>query len=489
MPGTTPRQLAGPTPAGVAVLALAAIALLATSAPLPTLHSQVVGEAALSPGETVERELRIHLDPEAGPPSLARVSVGFESSIGLSRSYTDQATAELTEAHDAFGSFPVDEDASPRCAEGCDLVYRIDLRAGPDVLPASVARYTADVEFQFRSGPYPDAAWLTTELDGAASGPPSPLWAFLAGVVGLVAGIAAGPAVARRLGPAWPRRSTIALIVLLLAPLVWLYVTRLVSLLAVWDQLRLGSPLYVLFLVDPWSIALLGTLAWGLWRGFHRRDVDGGWLLGLAAVATVGLAGLWLGDLVGEAAIVQPLVAALAFAVLGGLGGLIIGQAWRTDARAWHDRGWAAAAVLSHGVVIAGFGFLAMNAMYERIRERQRLPAARPARRGGGPVPALVPRRPRGAHPGRPDHRRAGGAGRLRDRVRHDIGRRHQLTVRAREPGGDDRDGRVDRGARDGVLPDAPAGRIDRRRRRRRSPRAPDRAPGGFSPPRAARRR
>ena len=365
MPGTTPRQLAVPTPAGVAVLALAAIALLATSAPLPTLHSQVVGEATLSPGETVERELRIHLDPEAGPPSLARVSVGFESSVGLSRSYTDQATAELTEAHDAFGSFPADEDASARCAEGCDLVYRIDLRAGPDVLPASVARYTADVEFQFRSGPYPDAAWLTTELDGAASGPPSPLWAFLAGLVALVAGIAAGPAVARQLGPAWPRRSTIALIVLLLAPLVWLYVTRLVSVLAQWDQLRLGSPLYVLFLVDPWSIALLGTLAWGLWRGSRRRDLDGGWLLGLAAVATVGLGGLWLGDLVGEAAIVQPLVAALAFALLGGLGGLIIGEAWRTDERAWHDRGWAAAAVLSHGVVIAGFGFLAMNAMYD----------------------------------------------------------------------------------------------------------------------------
>ena len=235
------------------------------------------------------------------------------------------------------------------------------------MLPASVARYTADVEFQFRSGPYPDAAWLTTELDGAASGPPSPLWAFLAGVVALVAGIAAGPAVARQLGPAWPRRSTIALIVLLLAPLGWLYVTRLVSVLAQWHQLRLGSPLYVLFLVDPWSIALLGTLAWGLWRGFRRRDLDGGWLLGLAAVATVGLGGLWLGDLVGEAAIVQPLVAALAFALLGGLGGLIIGEAWRTDERAWHDRGWAAAAVLSHGVVIAGFGFLAMNAMYDEI--------------------------------------------------------------------------------------------------------------------------
>ena len=76
-------------------------------------------------------------------------------------------------------------------------------------------------------------------------------------------------------------------------------------------------------------------------------------------------AGCGSGTWCGEAAIVQPLVAALAFALLGGLGGLIIGEAWRTDERAWHDRGWAAAAVLSHGVVIAGFGFLAMNAMYD----------------------------------------------------------------------------------------------------------------------------
>ena len=36
-----------------------------------------------------------------------------------------------------------------------------------------------------------------------------------------------------------------------------------------------------LFLVaDPWSVILLGTLAWGIWRGYRRWPVDGGWLLG-----------------------------------------------------------------------------------------------------------------------------------------------------------------------------------------------------------------
>jgi len=364
MPGTTRRELAGPTPVGLAALLLAAFALLATSPSLPTLRSHVVGEATISPGETVERELRIHLDPRAGPPSRASVLVGFESAVGLGPSYTDQATVALIEAHDARGSFPAVGDASARCAEGCDLVYRIALTADPGVLPASVARYVADVEFQFQNFGYPDTSWLRTELDGATTGPPPPLWAFLAGVVALAVGIAAGPAVARRLGPRWQRRSTATLMVLLIAPLVWLFVTRLVALLAQLDQPQLGSPLYVLFLVDPWSIALLGTLAWGLRRGLRRRDEDGGWLLGLAAVATVGLGGLWLGDLVGEAAILQPLVAVLAFAVLGGLGGLIIGQAWRTDERAFHDRGLAAAAVLSHGIVIAGFGYLAVDAFY-----------------------------------------------------------------------------------------------------------------------------
>jgi drug/metabolite transporter (DMT)-like permease len=52
--------------------------------------------------------------------------------------------------------------------------------------------------------------------------------------------------------------------------------------------------------------------------------------------------------------------------LLGLIAGVVIGQAWRTDARAGHDRWWAALAVLSHGVVIAGFGFLANGGLDDR---------------------------------------------------------------------------------------------------------------------------
>jgi hypothetical protein len=380
MPRTSPREVAGPTPLGLAALLVAGAALLATGAPIPSLSSHMVGEAILAPGETVERELRVHLDPPGGRPTTGHVSVRFQSALGLSTAYSVQATLELTEAHDATGSFDPATDAGARCIDGCDLVYRLAIRAGPAVLPASVARYVADVEFRFGNGPsQPDPAWLRTDLDGTTTGVPSPLWAYLAGVIALIAGGAAGPAVARRLGPRWERRSAHALIVVLIAPLVWLFVTRLLSLLPVLDQVQLGSPLYVLFLVDPWSVGLLGTLAWGVWHGLRRRPADGGWLLGLAAVAAVGLGGLWLGDLVGEAAIVQPIAAALAFAVLGGLGGSIIGDAWRTDARAAHDRGWAAAAILSHGIVIAGFGYLAMDSIYSPFGNPSALLALVPA--------------------------------------------------------------------------------------------------------------
>jgi hypothetical protein len=65
-------------------------------------------------------------------------------------------------------------------------------------------------------------------------------------------------------------------------------------------------------------------------------------------------------------AVVQPIALAIPFVVLGLTAGVVIGQAWRTDARAGHDRWWAALAVLSHGVVIAGFGFLANGGLDDR---------------------------------------------------------------------------------------------------------------------------
>jgi hypothetical protein len=359
----------GPAFRALAILALSAFALVATSAPVPTLEGRAIGEVVLGPGESTERELRIHVDPAADAATAGTISLAFQAASGLQVTYTRDATLSFVAASDSVGSFPARNDFPvERCTDGCDLLYRIRIAAGPAVLPGSVTRYEVAVEMRFDySSRQPDPSYLRLDLDGLATGPVEPIWSILAGVVALVGGIAAGPALDRAVGPRRRRWPAFVLIVVAAGMIAWtlfgsvFFFANLRGLSAT----RI-SPNLLIAVFDPWSVILLGALAWGVWRGLRRWTVDGGWLLGVGAVAMAGLGGLWLAWWLTANAVVQPVALAVPFVVLGLTAGVVIGQAWRTDARARHDRWWVALAVLGHGVVIAGFGFLAAGALDDR---------------------------------------------------------------------------------------------------------------------------
>ena len=318
----------------------------------------------LGGAEAVERELKVHVDPEAGDATRGTISLVFKAASGLQTSYTRGVSLALVNAFDATGPFPPDNDFPlERCSAGCDLTYLIRIVSRPDVLPGSVVRYEVDVrlEYDHNSRSHTESE-LRLDLEGQASGPVAPVWSLLAGVLALVGGIAAGPRVHAALGTRRRRLPALALIAAAIGSIVWGVILWAGYISG--SEVRL-SPGLLLAVLDPWSTALVGTLAWEIWQGLRRWDADGGWMLGLAAVATVGLGGLWMAWWSTVDALVQPVLLALPFVVLGLLGGVVIGQAWRTDARARHDRWWAALAVLSHGVLIAGFGFLAQQGAFD----------------------------------------------------------------------------------------------------------------------------
>ena len=351
-----------PSLRAVLVLAIAALALVATSPAAPTLEGYVIGEVALTGGQTLERTLRVHVEPEGGGAERGSITVAPQAANGLLTS-GGMVAISVGGAHpqpDGIGNFPV-----ALCLEGCDLSFPITIHAAPDVLPGSIARYEVAVRLQYDYGfaPLPDRL-LRLELDGQSSGPIAPLWSLLAGVLALAAGIVVGPRADAWLGPrrrTWPAS---ALAVLIGGTLAWL-VIRAVSGLA---QVPGFDPFSALLLLaDPWSVALLVALGWGVVHGLGRWPDEGGTTLGLAAVAAAGLGGLWLAWRLTIDAAVQPIVLAIPFVVLGAVAGVVIGQAWRADPRKPADPGWLALGVLGHGIVVAGFGFLAPSSMGDPV--------------------------------------------------------------------------------------------------------------------------
>ena len=353
----------GPRRSGLVVLAVAAVAFLATSPALPTLQATAVGEVVLGPGAAVDHPVRVHLGPGAADGATrSSLRMGFRAANGLDMGSSSAVTARLgrvgepAPASELGGvSLPLED-----CGAGCDLDYVAHFQADPTVLAGSIARYQVDLRIEYACCGQPTAALATIELASPASGPPPATWSLITGLLGLIAGWVAGP----RLDSALGRRRRWPAIALGTLPVV-LLIGFAVPRLALIGSYGAGIGNLLLAIVDPWSLILLTTLAWGVWRGIGRWEIDGGWALGLGAVAMTGLGGLWLAWWTTLDPVVQPLLAAAAAAMLGLLAGTVIGQAWRIDRRAAHDRAVAGAAVVSHGVVIAGFGFLAVDSLYQ----------------------------------------------------------------------------------------------------------------------------
>lgn len=358
----------GPTFKSLIVLAIGTLALIATTPPPATLSGRVIGQVDIDGGETLERELRIHVEPGGGEASRGSIDLDFQAGSGLQTSYTGDVTLSFVSGSDEQGAFqPTRAFPVDRCQNGCDLVYRIKIAAGPGVLPGSIVRYEVDVELQYNTRfARLDPALMRLELEGTASGLVAPIWAVVAGILALAGGILAGPAVQRRLPPIARRAPSVALLGLAIALIAWLFVDGFLRIVGYGTfDLLARQPLALFLVANPWSLALLGTLAWGVWHALRRWPTDGGWLLGLSAVAMVGLGGLWLAWRSTLYVAIQPIVVAALMVILGVLGGVVIGQAWRTDPRANHDRWWATLAILSHGILIAGFGFLAERFLYD----------------------------------------------------------------------------------------------------------------------------
>ena len=367
----------GPSRLGLLALGLSAIAFLATSQVGASIARQVTGEVVLGGDEHVDRTLHIHVGSAGGGASGGSLGLTVLAPSGLGRARSDDVSVSLVAASDALGTFDPESDIPvARCAAGCDLSYTIRVAAASGVLPGSFVRYSVEVRLYYDNRQAsPDGSALALELDGATTAPVTPLWSLLAGLLAVLAGIAAGPLVER--GPGRRRRwPTLALVMLGLGAMAWNVATNVVYLFRYVDPAAiLSSPRGILAVADPWSMAVLGTLTWGVWRGVVRRPADGGWLLGMAAVAATGLGGLWLAwsSTLGAAA-VQPVGLGVLFAVPGLVGGMVIGQAWRTDPIAKHDRWWVTFAVLGHGIIVAGFAYIAADSILGSFELTDSLP-------------------------------------------------------------------------------------------------------------------
>jgi hypothetical protein len=354
----------GPRRAALVALAIAALAGIATSATPPTAKDEAVGEIGIDGGTSQTRELQIHLAPPLGAgPTLGELDVTMRSAADIGQVYTpaidilitdsDGAPLGSTAATNNMISLPVES-----CAIGCDLVYRLVFTAHDDLGPAASFRYQAFVKFTW--GDYtggPADGGLRVETSGGGDAVPPIGWSLIVGamLVGLLAGLAIGTSLrssdrARRL----PARILIGILAVFGAWPIVVYV-----LYTILPEIELGADVswpYQSSIAIGWFASfLLLALALALTIGLRRRERDGGWLLGLAGVATIALGGVWLAWTIGSFAVLRPIAMAAGVVGLGCLAGIVVQVAWGGGRQEIAGRRlWPSLAIVSQGLIIAG---------------------------------------------------------------------------------------------------------------------------------------
>jgi hypothetical protein len=367
-----------PRPIALILLAVAGLAAIATSATPPVLESRATGDVAIGGGTAQTRNIRIHLALSASDRLKAgALSVGLRSAADFGPAYTDAVDVAIQgPAGQPIPRTPGDSATSiplpvELCASGCDLAYRLVFVARDDVGPGATIRFESIVRFEYDYSASPDPAGLIVQVEGQDGGTALPvgwLGILAAGLLGVIIGAFVG----RRLRMAGRARIVPAAIVIGLLvvggtlPLAILAVYTVMP-RAFYDPLR-GYDSGVTW---PYpgglaggllAAALLLALGVALAVGLRRWPRDGGWLLGLAAVSTVALGGVWLGWTVGSFAVLQPAVMAILVAILGLLLGAIVGQTWGVGGDEVAGRRlWPSVAVISQGFLASGLWFFALS--------------------------------------------------------------------------------------------------------------------------------
>ena len=346
---------ARPRRSSLFVLAVAALATIATSPGQPELEAEAGSELAIESKSVVTRDIEIRLD-DTRPGTLlsGELRVGLRTVGDLSDTYSDAIRIEIQPIQGGSALPPAAAGASSGaqvalpvddCADGCVLTYRIAFSARREIGPGAVIRFVTRVRFVYDSGAHrPPTDALAVTIEGGQMPPVAVGWVLLAAVSGLIGGV--------RLGRRDRRPTTIGL-----AP-----AGVLVAVLVVGAAWPLTGRYVTAALV--FSTALLLVHAGMLTLGIRRWRAGQPWILGLAAFSTVVLCGLWLAWTVGMVAVLSRVELAVIVGVLGVISGTVLGQTWdRHEATLEGRTVQATAVVVSQGLLMAGLTFVSLVAL------------------------------------------------------------------------------------------------------------------------------
>lgn len=249
--------------AAIAVLALACIALIATSPGAPTLRADASGELAVSPERPGEVQVRFAVADPA-PTNITRLQV-FAVVYGDSDPrLSARASAVVTGSQNqvaGVGYLTLDHAA---CARGCEVITNVVASWSGQPGSGVRTRWEAEIEVQYESGP-PQSSAVTATVVGGGPSIPRVTW-MLFGVVLAVAAAVFLVATGDRFG----RARLFLAAGLFLPPAIGL---------GLFVEQTSSVPPGVTLMVDVTTYAMLAAAvalilgaSVGVWRAWHGRD-------------------------------------------------------------------------------------------------------------------------------------------------------------------------------------------------------------------------